>query len=166
MKSKAEAPRHRVRDSLLIAAVTGALSLLIAIAVPAGCAVSLMGKYHRFIQDLGSSMMYAREHDTLEMTIDGETRTDQMDKAEQLYQLISDTGMGSPLSELPDGEPLTLTFGDGSALQVFPTTINEADGTTADGAIISYTSLDGNVFSYDTDKITYEDIVSRIGAKG
>jgi hypothetical protein len=166
MKRKADTPRRSKRDGLLAVAVTGAISLLIAVAVPAGCALSLMGNYHRFIKDLGNSLMYAREHGTLEMTIDGETRAGDMDQVEKLYQLISKTGMGSPLSELPDGEPLSFTFGDGSALQVFPTTINETDGTTVDGTIVSYTRLDGHVFSYDTDKIAYQDILSRIGVTG
>lgn len=166
MKNKADTPKRSKRDGLLAVAVTGAVSLLIAIAVPAGCALSLMGNYHRFIQDLGNSLLYAREHGTLETSVDGEMRAGDMDQVEKLYQLISETGMGSPLSELPDGEPLSFAFGDGSALQVFPTTINETDGTTADGAIISYTRLDGHVFSYDTDKIAYQDILSRIGVTG
>ena len=166
MKNKADAPKRSRRDGLLAVAVTGAVSLLIAIAVPTGCALSLMGNYHRFIQDLGNSLLYAREHGTLETSVDGEMRAGDMDQVEKLYQLISETGMGSPLSELPDGEPLSFAFGDGSALQVFPTTINETDGTTADGAIISYTRLDGHVFSYDTDKIAYQDILSRIGVTG
>ena len=166
MKNKADTPKRSKRDGLLAVAVTGAVSLLIAIAVPAGCALSLMGNYHRFIQDLGNSLLYAREHGTLETSVDGEMRAGDMDQVEKLYQLISETGMGSPLSELPDGEPLSFAFGDGSAMQVFPTTINETDGTTADGAIISYTRLDGHVFSYDTDKIAYQDILSRIGVTG
>jgi hypothetical protein len=166
MKRKADTPRRSKRDGLLAVAITGAISLLIAIAVPVGCGMSLMGNYHRFIQDLGNSLMYAREHGTLEMSVGGEMRAGDLDQAEKLYRLISETGMGSPLSELPGGEPLSLTFGDGSALQVFPTTINETDGTTAEGAIISYTRLDGHVFSYDTDKIAYQDILSRIGVSG
>ena len=159
---KSDTPKRHRFDGLLVVAVTGAISLLIAIAVPVGCALSLMGRYHRFVQDLGESLLYAREHGTLEIAIDGETQPGQMEQAERLYRLISDMGMGSPLGETPDEGALALSFGDGSVLRLFPTTINESDGTKVDGTIVSYTRSDGHVFSYDTDLFAYRNVVSDI----
>lgn len=169
-KKTADTPKRRRLDGLLAIAVTGAISLLIAVAIPLGCALSLSASHHRFIQDLSDSLLYAREHGTLELVVDGEMRPGQLDQAEWLYKLISDTGMGSPLSEVPDGEPdesLTLSFGDGSTLSILPTTVRESDGTQAEGTIVSYVRADGHTFAYDTDQLAYRDIASRIaGAQG
>ena len=156
-------PRGSRRDVLLVVAVIFAISLLISAAIPVGCAVSLMGRYHRFIQDLGSSLVYAREHDSLEIGMDGERAKADLSQAEAVYTLISDTGMGSPLSEVPDGEPLTFFFGDGSSLQFFPTQIEEPEANLVDGLAICYQRKDGSIFAYDTDQLTYQDVVSRIG---
>lgn len=155
-------PKGSRRDVLIVVAVMFAISLLIAAAIPVGCAVSLMGGYHRFIQDLGSSLMYARENDSLEISVDGETRKADLSQAEAIYGLISDTGMGSPLSEAPDSKPLAFIFGDGSSLQLFSTRIDEPDGKRVDGLAICYQRKDGTTFTYDTDQLTYQDVVSRI----
>ena len=160
MNRSADIPKRRRHDGLLVIAVTGAISVLIAVAVPIIFATRLMGNYHRFIQDLGDSLLYAREHGTLQTTVNGETLPGQMDQVERVYQLIYDTGMGSPLKVVPSGESLSFAFGDGSVLQVFPTTIKEADGTEKAGAVVSFTRADGHAFSYDTDQFDFEEIVS------
>ena len=162
-RQQQDLPRASRRDLLLFVVVTLAISLLISTAIPIGCAVSLMGGYHRFIQDLGGSLAYAREHETLELSVDGETRKADPSEGEALYGLLSDTGMGSPLSEAPGGEPLTLSFGDGTSLQLFSTQIEESDGTKVDGLAVCYQRKDGSTFAYDTDRLTYQDVISRIG---
>lgn len=154
-------PKGSRRDALLIVAAFFAISLLIAAAIPVGCAVSLMGRYHRFIQDLGSSLMYARENDSLEVSVDGKARKANLSQAEAVYTLISDTGMGSPLSDAPDGEPLAFFFGDGTSLQLFATQIEETDAKLVDGLAICYQRKDGSVFAYDTDQLTYQDVIDR-----
>ena len=158
MSEKADTPKRHQRDKLLIAAVTGAVAVLVAVALSIGYAVSVMGGYHRYIQDLGDSLLYARTNDTLEITVDNETSPAYIDDAEWLYKRIERAGMGSPLSELPEGESFAFSFGDGSTLQLFPTTIDEPDGTQAEGAIVCYTRSDGHKFSYDTDLLVYERI--------
>lgn len=162
-KQQQDLPRSSRRDTLLILAVTFAISLLIAAAIPVGCAVSLMGRYHRFIQDLGNSLMYARENGTLEISVDGKSGKADISQAEAIYSLISNTGMGSPLSEAPEGKPLALFFGDGTSLQLFATQIEESDGKRVDGLAVCYQRKDGSMFAYDTDRLTYQDVVSRIG---
>lgn len=162
MKQSQGLPRNHRRDILLFVAATLAISMLISAAIPIGCAASLMGKYHRFIQDLGTSISYAREHDTLEVSIEGE-QGGNLSQAEAVYKLIADTGMGSPLDEAPDGEPVAFAFGDGSSLQLFPTRIEEPGGETVDGLAVYYQRIDGSMFAYDTDRITYEDVIATIG---
>ena len=155
-------PKGSRRDVLLIVAATFAISLLIAIAIPVGCAVSLTNRYHGFIKDLGSSLTYAREHDTLELSVDGTTQKADLSQADAVYGLLYDTGMGSPLSEAPDGQPLAFFFGDGSSLQLFSTKIEEADGKKVDGLAVCYQRKNGGLFAYDTDKLTYQDVISCI----
>lgn len=155
-------PKASRRDLLLIVAATFAVSLLISIAIPVGCAVSLTNRHHRFIQDLGSSLTYAREHKTLELNVDGETREGELSQAEAVYGLIYDTGMGSPLSEAPSGKPIAFFFGDGTSLQLFSTQIEEADGKKVEGLAVCYQRKNGSTFAYDTDKLTYRDIATRV----
>lgn len=162
MKRNPDSPKSPRRDILLFVVATLAISMLISAAIPIGCAASLMGKYHRFIQDLGTSVSYAREHGTLEVSVEGERRN-RLSDAEAVYKIIADTGMGSPLDEAPDGEPIAFAFGDGSSLQLFPTQIEEPGGEVVDGLAVCYQRIDGSMFAYDTDRITYEDVVSAIG---
>lgn len=161
MKQKADMPLRQRIDKPLVIAVIVAVTLLVAAGIPACRAVALAGDYHRFVQDLGESLLYARKHGTLELTINGETQHAEMNQVEWLYQLISDAGMGAPLKEVPDGEALAFGFGDGSALHLYPTTISEPDGTQMAGTIVSYTRTDGSTYSYDTDLFAYQDIVKK-----
>lgn len=155
-------PKGSSRDILLIVAATLAVSMIISAAIPIGCAASLMGKYHRFIQDLGTSLMYARENGSLEMTVAGEAQEADLSQAEAIYGLISDTGMGSPLSEAPGGKPLVFSFGDGTSLRLYPTRIVESDQEKVDGLSICYLRKDGSMFAYDTDRLTYQSVISLI----
>ena len=157
-----DVPRGSRRDILLIVAATLAVSMIISAAIPIGCAASLIGKYRRFIQDLGTSLMYAREHGSLEMTVAGEVQEADLSQAEAIYGLISDTGMGSPLSEAPGGKPLVFSFGDGTSLRLYPTRIVESDQEKVDGLAICYLRKDGSMFAYDTDQLTYQSVISLI----
>ena len=162
MRNTSNTSRSHRFDWLIFAAVTGAISLLIAVGVPIGCAASLMARYHGFIGELGESLVYAREHDTLELGIDGEKQEAQLGQAEWLYGIISDAGMGSPRSETPEGDPLIFGFGDGSVLQLYPAEINEPDGTTVAGTVICFTNKNGRLFAYDTDKLAFDKLVEGV----
>lgn len=162
MRNQSDTSRSHRFDWLLVVAVTGALSLLITVGVPIGCATSLMARYHSFISDLGDSLMYARENGTLELAIDGEKQEAQLEQAEWLYGILSDAGMGSPHSEMPEGDPLIFAFGDGSVLQLYPTDIIEPDGTTVAGTVICFTNKNGRFFAYDTDKLAFDKLVEGV----
>ena len=159
---KPDAPKAPRKEILLFVVATLAISMLISVAIPIGCAASLMGKYHRFIQDLGDSLSYAREHDSLEVGVDGKTAKGDLAQADAVYALISDTGMGSPLDEAPEDKPLVFAFGDGTSLSLFPTRIEEANGEKVDGLAVCYQRKDGSTFAYDTDRATYEDVRSLV----
>ena len=145
------------RDYLLVIAVVGAVALLIAAAIPAGCAVSLMGRYHSFVQDLGESLMYAREHGTLEASVDGQTHKATLQQVEHIYGRISDAGMGKPLDNPPKGSAsLAFAFGDGNILQLLPAKIEQSGKPAVEGLAICYQRSDGRTFAYDTDRLSYQ----------
>ena len=150
----------RRRDMLIFIVATGAISLLIAAGIPIGCAANLMAKYHTFVQDLGESLQYAREHETLELTIDGQKQEATLEQADRIYERLADAGMGSPLSEAPDSDQsIVLAFGDENYLQLFPTTIEEPDGSKVEGLVVCFQRRDGRVFAYDTDQLSYQKLL-------
>ena len=160
MTHATNAPQPR-RDYLLAIAVIGAVVLLIAAAIPAGCAVSLMGRYHNFVQDLGGSLMYAREHGTLEASVDGQVHKATLQQVEHIYGRISDAGMGKPLDEPPKSSAsLAFTFGNGSALQLFPAKIEQSGKPTVEGLAVCFQRSDGRTFAYDTDRLSYQALLN------
>ena len=160
MAPATNAPQPR-RDYLLVIAVVGAVALLIAAAIPAECAVSLMGRYHSFVQDLGESLMYAREHGTLEASVDGQAHKATLQQVEHIYGRISDAGMGKPLDNPPKGnESLAFAFGDGSTLQLFPAKIEQSGKSAVEGLAVCFQRSDGRTFAYDTDRLSYQALLN------
>ena len=145
------------RDWSFWAAVACAALMLVAVAVPLAQSMVLMHRYHGFVQDLSSSAAYGRNHGMEELVVGGEPREVSADQVSRLVQTLSHVGMGRPSDLVPDTPGATIGFGDGSSLSLWPVTIDEASRESDEGLLVRYVRADGTVFSYDTDRLSYQD---------
>lgn len=147
------------RDWLLVVSIAGGILFSILIILPMANFMNNIYRYHGFVQDLAVSFVYGEENEVLTLKSGDEEWSVRKEQAGTLYTLIVDTGMGHPRKPIPDVAGLTLDFGDGSALQLWPTVIKEKGRQNDTGVLIRYTRSDGKVFSYDTDRLQYEKLV-------
>ena len=154
------APAKARRDRALTIAVAAAAVVMLVILVPAVLSLRLMYRYHSFTQDLAASFVYGEKNGTLTLADDGGESAVPENKAGLLFASIMNTGLGHPRSGGLPEEGLTLRFGEGSTLQIWPVEITAKDRLRDEGVRFLYTRADGSSFGYDTDRLSYEDVLA------
>ena len=139
---KQEAAKSK-RDRSLSPHVIVVIVLAAIIIIPFANMCVMMYRYQGFKQDLAQSMAA-----TDDKNYDG------------ALALIVDAGMGKPQREHPETEPVRATFADGATLELWEVAIDGNEQVR--GTLIRYTDAGGNVFSYDTDKISYGKLVDAL----
>ncbi len=152
-------PRRSRRDFLFWGLVVGVVALSVALVVPLVQSGRLLYAHHGFVRDLSASAAYGRQHRSTTVEVDGETRDASYDQVSRLVETIVALGMGKPSDAVPDGPGVTVSFGDGSALELFAVGIAEAGRSSDEGVLVRFTRADGAVFSYDTDRLSYADVL-------
>lgn len=114
-------------------------------------------RFAKFVSNLSASTTYAYNNDCLTAKTDGTTFPV---SAEDMYGIFTCLSLNKPQKEsgkAPEGEPLILDYGDGAVLKLWamPAKDGRAD------LFVQYTDAEGNVYSYISDKITLETIVTR-----
>lgn len=123
----------------------GNLALWIGLAVCAlliaafALSVCFAGSYQRnywdYVGRLSNSTAYAYRNDTLQISVSGETRSLDKERAYQIYQLVSNAGEGRIQKALPSGAPSAiLDYGNGSTLTVWeiPVSASSNEGHETD----------------------------------
>lgn len=75
--------------------------------------------------------------------------------------------MGKRQQELPEGEGVTLDFGDGSLLRLWEVPIR--GGYTPEetfGVFVAYTYSDGETYCYDTGNLGWDRVVDSLPSAG
>ena len=150
------APRSRGNRPLIIALVV----CLIVLAVVIGTSVWSTLNQRRFwsyIGDFSSSVSYAYEHDCLRADVNGQSLRVDGEISYAIYNKISIAGIGRRRSGQPSGESILLDYGDGSTLQLWHVSLSGEDLIRDHGVFLCYTNPQGKSYSYDTDKLSYED---------
>lgn len=151
------------RDFLLWGLIVGVALLAGALAVPLTQSGRILHAHHDFVQDLTDSALYGRRHGTTTVEVDGQPRETSYDKVSRLIATISSLGMGRPSDHVPDEPGVRVEFGDGSSLSLWQVQITDPGRTADEGVLIRYVRADGDVFSYDTDRLSYEDVLHILG---
>ena len=154
------APPKAKRDRKLTIAVAAAAVVMLVILVPLVLSLRLMYRYHGFTQDLAESFVYGEKNGTLTLVDGGGETPVPADKAGLLFASIMNTGLGRPWSRGLADEGLTLRFGEGSTLQIWPVEITAKNRLRDDGVRFLYTRADGSSFGYDTDRLSYADVLA------
>jgi len=148
-------PRSR-RDGMLLVWILIAVFLLIALAAPVAWGAHLQLKYKAFVNDLTGSVLYGKEHGSV-FAVDGDARRSiAPDRASRLYEIILTIGAGKPQKTAPEAEGLLLEFGDGSSLFFCEAFIPESGAEAGEGVYFRYTGAEGDVYAYDTPRLTYD----------
>ena len=115
------------------------------------------GRFTKFVGNLSASTTYAYNNDSLTATIDGKTFRVSDDNMYGLFGYLSLNNSGRESGKVPEGEPVTLDYGDGSMLELWD--------IPAEGGrhymFVQYTDIDGGIYSYISYKTTLDTVVVR-----
>jgi len=133
--------------------------MLVAIATSVVRAVQYSHQYHVFVQDVSNSLIYARQHHSLDVTRDGQPLDVNTTQVSVAIRTLTKVGMGRPNAQEPDGGVL-IAFGDGSVLQLTEVTLEDDAAQSDVGLLVRYSYPDGHVYAYDTDQLKLEDLTT------
>ena len=148
-KKRARAHRERLVYFILIAAVFFLVNILLI--------VYLATYNHRvwdFRSDLSESTVYAYENDCLRADVDGQAIRVTGEHIYDVYQFMCVRGLGRDLLYTPRGEPVTLDYGDGALLRMWP-------DKEATGMYIRFDAADGRRYRFHSFDMRLNDVVSR-----
>lgn len=139
--------------------LTGAL---IAVMLAAGASVVWFMGYHGrftdFVGGLSGSTTYARRHDSLIAQVNGRKLRVSEENMYGIYAYLSLSKSGRESRKVPDGEPVTLDYGDGALLRLWDM---PAEGSGRHNLFVQFTNGKGEVYSYISYRATLETVVVR-----
>ena len=147
---------------LILAAVLLALT-----ATPFVWASRQSAAYRRYMDALNGSVLYAREHDGVWLERAGSRVHYPQLAGAGISEKLRQAGMGKRQQELPEGEGVTLDFGDGSLLRLWEVPIR--GGYTPEetfGVFVAYTYPNGETYCYDTDNLGWDRVVDSLPSAG
>ena len=147
--------------------ITLAAVLLALTATPLVWASRQSAAYRRYMDALNGSVLYAREHDGVWLERAGSRVHYPQLAGAGISEKLRQAGMGKRQQELPEGEGVTLDFGDGSLLRLWEVPIR--GGYTPEetfGVFVAYTYPDGETYCYDTDNLGWDRVVDSLPSAG
>ena len=141
--------------------------LLALTATPLVWASRQSAAYRRYMDALNGSVLYAREHDGVWLERAGSRVHYPQLAGAGISEKLRQAGMGKRQQELPEGEGVTLDFGDGSLLRLWEVPIR--GGYTPEetfGVFVAYTYPDGETYCYDTDNLGWDRVVDSLPSAG
>ena len=119
------------------------------------------------VDALNGSVLYAREHDGVWLERAGSRVHYPQLAGAGISEKLRQAGMGKRQQELPEGEGVTLDFGDGSLLRLWEVPIR--GGYTPEetfGVFVAYIYPDGETYCYDTDNLGWDRVVDSLPSAG
>lgn len=86
-------------------------------------------------------------------------------QASSIYRMVISAGMGKERRDVPEGRAVTITFKDGSSLELRETAFTEKTAIRETGLFIKFTGPEGFTYKYDTDKLTFDSILAALPGK-
>lgn len=114
-------------------------------------------RYHSFVGDFADALVYARRNGDITLSANGEKTNVSADNVSRMFELLTDQGLGQPISDIPDAENVVLYFPDGAQLTLFCTPDdNGLEYPT--GVTVRFKKADGKTFMYLHRYMEYENI--------
>lgn len=148
-KKRVRGHRDRLVYIILIAAVFLIVNLLLIVYL-----ATYNNRVWDFRADLSESTIYAYDNDCLRADVDGQAIRVTGEHAYDVYQFMSVRGLGRDLLYTPRGESVTLDYGDGALLRMWP----DKDAT---GMYLRFDAADGRHYRFHSFDMRLNDIVAR-----
>ena len=161
-KKQRTGERKTKRDFLLLAVIALVLVVSFVSVLPMVQAMLYTSAYKNYTQDLIHSYNTAREQNRIFCTIDGKAQIVHKSDIDDLIKVIWRVGMGIRDRKEPETEGITIRFGDEGTLILSEVPLKGKDLKRDVGVQFRYIYADGKVFSYDTDEISYDQILKII----
>lgn len=159
MYAKVNKDRKIKKDSKFNYIISAVIVIMMFVVLSFAWAFGYHFRFHSFVSGLSNSTTYAYNNDTLIAEIDGKSMKISGENMYGIYSYISITGSGKERKTPPDGEPIILSYGDGSVLKLW----DEAgkDNPGRHNLFLQYTNIDGEIYSYLSYGMTLDTIVTR-----
>lgn len=115
------------------------------------------GRFSKFVSKLSDSTTYAYNNDGLTAEMDGEVFKVSDENMYGIFGYLSLSKSGRESRKVPEGEPVTLDYGNGSILKLWDMS---ADGRHHN-LFVQYTDPAGDVYSYISYKATLDTVAVR-----
>lgn len=128
-------------------------------------AIHTQREFSAFIADLSRSTLYAYQHGclTVEDTDGRKVTAVESDDIYYFYRAVSVGGRGRPRRDAPSsGDSIRLTFGNGAWVQLLDTAVKNSRLNRDRGLFIQYHFAGGGEYSFDTDRLTLEQVRTAI----
>ncbi len=141
------------------------LMVVMLVAVVAVAAASVVwflgyhGRFTRFVGQLSGSTTYACKNDCLIAEVKGKKYRVSEENMYGLYAYLSLSKSGRESRRVPEGEPVTLDYGNGVTLKLWDMPMGEGDNRQ--NLFVQYTDIRGDVYSYISYKTTLDTVVVR-----
>lgn len=155
--------RHARSASLKLPLIIVAVLFVVAL-YPIVSTVRAEHRYQYYTGSLTESVNYAGENGTMTITRDGVSVRSSDNSLQQLYSLLLFAEKDEERRDVPDGEGIVVSFGDGSTLEIRYTEVQGAIRYT-DCSAIRYTDAAGWQYCYATHLLRYSLLLSSITAE-
>lgn len=106
-----------------------------------------------FVSDLSNSTTYAYEHNSLTITMDGQTYPAARENIHRIYSRIANAGPGRPGKAPTSAPDASLEYGDGSFMDLWTVKMEKSSADREYGLFIHYVDQAGETYAYDSDRL-------------
>ena len=115
------------------------------------------GRFTKFVGSLSDSTTYAYDNNSLTATVNGKTFHVSAENMYGIFGYLSLNNSGRESSRIPEGEPVTLDYGNGSTLELWDTATERG----SHHLFVQFTDIHGKTYSYISYKATLETVLTR-----
>lgn len=115
------------------------------------------GRFTKFVGRLSASTTYAYNNDCLTATVDGKTFKVSAENMYGIFGYLSLNNSGRESKKVPEGDPVTLDYGNGTLLKLWDLSAEEGHHYL----FVQYTNTDGEIYSYISYKTTLDTVMVR-----
>ena len=109
--------------------------------------------YRKFVSDLSNSTAYAYKHNSLTITMDGQTYPAEQENIHRIYSRMINAGPGRPGKAPASAPEASLEYGDGSFAELWNVKVENSSTDREIGLFIRYVNQDGESYAYDSDRL-------------
>lgn len=156
---KIKRDNKKEKDTRLWAMVGILIAVVAVVIVSVVWFLGYHGRFTRFVGNLSGSTAYAHKNDCLIAEVKGRKFKISEENMYGIYAYLSLNKSGRESKKPPEGEAVTLDYGNGCLLRLWDMPMGEGDNRH--NLFIQFTDRKGDVYSYISYKTTLDTVVAR-----